>query len=85
MFLRRELYIPFLGEKISYDSWYAIATLLVLELFMFWRTGGAKYDHINHIAGLATGMFYGRMLRPEDNSKTIEPRVEYKAQVAKTG
>jgi membrane associated rhomboid family serine protease len=59
-----------MDETATYDSWYALVALLVLEAYMVVRTGGAKYDHVNHLAGLVAGVLFGRILRPKDESKS---------------
>jgi membrane associated rhomboid family serine protease len=77
----RDLFIPyFMDETVTYDSWYALVALLVLEAYMVVRTGGAKYDHVNHLAGLAAGVVFGRILRPKEESKPIL-HAEYTASI----
>lgn len=46
---------------------------------MFVRTKGARYDHVSHVAGLAAGVVYGRVLRPKE--QTVAERVDYAVQV----
>lgn len=81
---QRDMYVPFTNMVIPYDSWFAIAGFVALEMFTMWRSGGKLFDHPAHLGGLAAGVVAGWALRMGNPKGSIEPAGHARTEWAET-